>query len=134
MLLLSSLPSPEAAPTVQPLGPSPWQALADGGETPRVQEVARDSKDQRVCGKPKAVGKVYGGQDAEAGQWPWQASLLYRGSHLCGAVLIDSHWLVSTAHCFRKSPSSFLLNSSSESPVPCVCPPDTHCPEDTATC
>ncbi|KAM6160921.1 putative serine protease 47 [Erethizon dorsatum] len=54
-----------------------------------------------VCGKPKAVGKVYGGQDTEAGQWPWQASLLYRGSHLCGAVLIDSYWLVSTAHCFR---------------------------------
>ncbi|OBS75739.1 hypothetical protein A6R68_17808 [Neotoma lepida] len=53
------------------------------------------------CGKPKMVGKVFGGQDTLAGQWPWQASLLYRGLHLCGAVLIDSHWLVSTAHCFR---------------------------------
>ncbi|KAL1784432.1 contactin-associated protein-like 3 [Sigmodon hispidus] len=47
------------------------------------------------------VGKVFGGQDTLPGQWPWQASLLYRGLHLCGAVLIDSHWLVSTAHCFR---------------------------------
>ncbi|XP_037706647.1 putative serine protease 47 [Choloepus didactylus] len=53
-----------------------------------------------VCGKPKVVGKVFGGQDVVAGQWPWQASLLYQGLHLCGAVLIDSHWVLSTAHCF----------------------------------
>uniref|UniRef100_H0XS24 Peptidase S1 domain-containing protein n=1 Tax=Otolemur garnettii TaxID=30611 RepID=H0XS24_OTOGA len=53
-----------------------------------------------VCGKPKVVGKVYGGQNAEAGQWPWQASVLYKSLHLCGAVLIDTHWLVSAAHCF----------------------------------
>uniref|UniRef100_A0A8D2D182 Peptidase S1 domain-containing protein n=1 Tax=Sciurus vulgaris TaxID=55149 RepID=A0A8D2D182_SCIVU len=47
-----------------------------------------------------ALRKVYGGHDAVAGQWPWQASLLYHGWHLCGAVLIDSYWLLSTAHCF----------------------------------
>ncbi|MBZ3875481.1 Serine protease 40 [Sciurus carolinensis] len=53
-----------------------------------------------MCGKPKVIGKVYGGHDAVAGQWPWKASLLYQGWHLCGAVLIDSYWLLSTAHCF----------------------------------
>lgn len=46
------------------------------------------------------TGKIYGGQDVLAGQWPWQASLLYQHTHICGAVLIDSLWLVSTAHCF----------------------------------
>lgn len=55
-----------------------------------------------VCGKPKAMGRIYGGQDVVAGQWPWQASLLYQNVHICGAVLINSHWLVSTAHCFLK--------------------------------
>lgn len=55
-----------------------------------------------VCGKPKVIGKVYGGHNAVTGQWPWQASLLFRGQHLCGAVLIDAHWLLSTAHCFLK--------------------------------
>ena len=55
-----------------------------------------------MCGKPKVMGKIYGGQDVVAGQWPWQASLLYRNLHICGAVLIDSFWLVSTAHCFLK--------------------------------
>ncbi|XP_042639255.1 putative serine protease 47 [Orycteropus afer afer] len=53
-----------------------------------------------VCGKPKVMGKVFGGQDVVAAQWPWQASLLYHGLHLCGAVLIDTQWVVSTAHCF----------------------------------
>nr|XP_023398012.1 LOW QUALITY PROTEIN: putative serine protease 47 [Loxodonta africana] len=53
-----------------------------------------------VCGKPKVVGKVFGGQDVVAGQWPWQASLLYQGWHFCGAVLIDTQWVVSAAHCF----------------------------------
>uniref|UniRef100_G3TM49 Peptidase S1 domain-containing protein n=1 Tax=Loxodonta africana TaxID=9785 RepID=G3TM49_LOXAF len=52
-----------------------------------------------VCGKPKVVGKVFGGQDVVAGQWPWQASLLYQGWHFCGA-LIDTQWVVSAAHCF----------------------------------
>ncbi|XP_014386189.1 PREDICTED: putative serine protease 47, partial [Myotis brandtii] len=53
-----------------------------------------------VCGKPKVMGKIYGGQDVVAGQWPWQAGLLYHNTHICGAVLINSFWLVSTAHCF----------------------------------
>nr|XP_002708341.1 putative serine protease 47 [Oryctolagus cuniculus] len=54
----------------------------------------------RVCGKHKMAGKLYGGQDAAAARWPWQASLLYHSVHLCGAVLIDSRWLLSAAHCF----------------------------------
>lgn len=55
-----------------------------------------------MCGKPKVMGRIFGGRNVLAGQWPWQASLLYQRSHLCGAVLIDSLWLVSTAHCFLK--------------------------------
>ncbi|XP_045628349.1 putative serine protease 47 [Ursus americanus] len=53
-----------------------------------------------VCGKPKTMGRIYGGRDVLAGQWPWQASLRYQRTHVCGAVLIDPLWLVSTAHCF----------------------------------
>ncbi|XP_063085319.1 putative serine protease 47 isoform X2 [Cavia porcellus] len=105
VLLLSMLLtlSPEAA--LQPRRSSSWQSPREEAATSRVQEVTSGPQDRagraQVCGKPKAVGKIYGGQDTEAGRWPWQASLLYRGLHLCGAVLIDSYWLVSTAHCFH---------------------------------
>ncbi|XP_054365512.1 putative serine protease 47 [Mirounga angustirostris] len=53
-----------------------------------------------VCGKPKAMGRIYGGREVLEGRWPWQASLLFQRGHVCGAVLIDPLWLVSTAHCF----------------------------------
>ncbi|XP_032116443.1 putative serine protease 47 [Sapajus apella] len=74
--------------------------LGHRGRGSRSRQDQVDGGVSTVCGKPQVVGKIYGGQDAAAGQWPWQASLLYRGSHLCGAVLIDSRWLLSTAHCF----------------------------------
>uniref|UniRef100_A0A4X1U670 Peptidase S1 domain-containing protein n=1 Tax=Sus scrofa TaxID=9823 RepID=A0A4X1U670_PIG len=51
-----------------------------------------------ACGKPKVMWRISGGQDVVAGQWPWQASLMYQGLHVCGAVLINSRWLVSAAH------------------------------------
>ncbi|XP_017908262.1 PREDICTED: putative serine protease 47 [Capra hircus] len=60
------------------------------------------SRVSTVCGKSKVMGRIYGGRDVEAGQWPWQASLRSQGSHICGAVLINSSWLLSTAHCFLK--------------------------------
>ncbi|XP_077648340.1 putative serine protease 47 [Urocitellus parryii] len=98
--------------------PGPLQQTGNADELPGEQEdlepiasglwgyvggaQAGDRKDDitQVCGKPKVIGKVYGGHDSVSGQWPWQASLLYLGQHLCGAVLIDAHWLLSTAHCF----------------------------------
>ncbi|XP_058157223.1 serine protease 40-like [Dasypus novemcinctus] len=56
-----------------------------------------------VCGKPTPVGKIFGGNKAPEARWPWQASLLYRGQHICGATLIDHHWVASAAHCFQRS-------------------------------
>jgi secreted trypsin-like serine protease len=55
-----------------------------------------------VCGKTRFHGKIFGGQKAEPERWPWQASLLLRGSHICGAALIDKAWVLSAAHCFQR--------------------------------
>ncbi|XP_033092777.1 putative serine protease 47 isoform X2 [Trachypithecus francoisi] len=110
-LLWSLLPllllSPEAAGAPQSRAPNPSQAPGETRESSGVATESLGSQPGRepavraqVCGKPKVLGKIYGGRDAAAGQWPWQASLRYRGSYLCGAVLMDSRWLVSTAHCF----------------------------------
>ncbi|XP_068829713.1 putative serine protease 47 [Capricornis sumatraensis] len=81
-------------------------ALRGGAPTWRAQRLAPGatggSRVSTVCGKSKVMGRIYGGRDVEAGQWPWQASLRSQGSHICGAVLINSSWLLSAAHCFLK--------------------------------
>ncbi|KAM5159305.1 transmembrane protease serine 11C-like [Callospermophilus lateralis] len=57
------------------------------------------------CGQrtiTRSGNKIAGGQDAEEGEWPWQASLQQNSVHRCGATLISNNWLVTAAHCFIK--------------------------------
>ncbi|MEJ1284937.1 protease serine 47 [Cricetulus griseus] len=108
LLLLLPL-GPKAGPVLKPGVPSPSKVPGVAPGRPGLQQglelSASGHQDYvsgaQVCGKLKMVGKVFGGRDSLAGKWPWQASLLYRDLHLCGAVLIDSYWLVTTAHCFQ---------------------------------
>ncbi|XP_044873114.1 serine protease 33-like [Mauremys mutica] len=58
---------------------------------------------QSTCGQSVASGRIVGGQDAQNGAWPWQASIRYNGSHICGGSLITGEWVVSAAHCFSLS-------------------------------
>ncbi|XP_061136448.1 transmembrane protease serine 13-like isoform X1 [Syngnathus typhle] len=59
------------------------------------------------CGKQQSTSRIVGGTVAERGQWPWQLTLHFRGSHVCGGVLIAPDFVLTAAHCFpRNNPAS----------------------------
>ncbi|XP_070684275.1 transmembrane protease serine 6 [Pempheris klunzingeri] len=85
-----------------------------------------DASDEKQCdcGVRQFSSRIVGGTSATEGEWPWQASLQVRGTHICGGALISSQWVASAAHCFYDdhlySPSvwtvylgKLLLNRSS---------------------
>jgi secreted trypsin-like serine protease len=43
--------------------------------------------------------RIVGGQDAKPNEFPWQISLQYGGSHVCGGSVLDSGLVITAAHC-----------------------------------
>ncbi|KAI4903333.1 hypothetical protein NFI96_018530, partial [Prochilodus magdalenae] len=63
------------------------------------------------CGRPH-VSRIIGGNVAEQGQWPWQASLHFMGSHTCGGSLVAQDFILTAAHCFPKDSASWQVPSN----------------------
>ncbi|KAF3704467.1 Testisin [Channa argus] len=51
------------------------------------------------CGVAPLNTKIVGGVNATAGSWPWQVSVHYKDSHICGGTLISNQWVLTAAHC-----------------------------------
>ncbi|XP_072758423.1 protein masquerade [Anoplolepis gracilipes] len=46
------------------------------------------------------VGRVVGGEDADANEWCWQVALINSlNQYLCGGALIGTQWVLTAAHC-----------------------------------
>nr|XP_003478688.2 serine protease 40-like [Cavia porcellus] len=88
-----------------------WQRALWLGHRCRWRDGEHQGSAVGVCGRPQFTGKIFGGNAAKPGRWPWQASLLLGNQHICGATLIDKNWLISAAHCFQRShnPSSYRI-------------------------
>ncbi|MEM8497565.1 MAG: trypsin-like serine protease [Pseudomonadota bacterium] len=49
--------------------------------------------------------KIIGGEQAQAGSYPWMAALLDSSlEQICGASMIDNNWAVTAAHCIEDGP------------------------------
>ncbi|KAM5245994.1 transmembrane protease serine 13 [Ctenodactylus gundi] len=60
------------------------------------------------CGLRDMTGRIVGGALSPESRWPWQVSLYFGTTHICGGTLIDSQWVVTAAHCFFVTPEKML--------------------------
>ncbi|XP_074251762.1 transmembrane protease serine 11B [Saimiri boliviensis] len=88
-----------------------WNAVPASIELMEISKAASEMLTNNCCGRQLANSiitgnKIVNGKSAQAGAWPWQASMQWKGRHYCGASLISSRWLLSAAHCFAKRNNS----------------------------
>ncbi|XP_056392688.1 serine protease 53-like [Hyla sarda] len=55
------------------------------------------------CGRQGLHARIFGGDRAIPGEWPWHATLSFNGKPFCGGSLISEKWLLTAAHCFEST-------------------------------
>ncbi|KAI4459627.1 polyserase-related [Holotrichia oblita] len=57
---------------------------------------------------PRLDGRIIGGSSVDISAYPYQISLLWWGSHICGGSIISQRYVVTAAHCTDGSSASSL--------------------------
>lgn len=52
--------------------------------------------------------RIVGGKEAKPGQFPYQVSLRYANSHICGGSIISDRWIVTAGHCIITNVSNLV--------------------------
>jgi secreted trypsin-like serine protease len=47
--------------------------------------------------------RVVGGQQAQAGEWPWQVALMRGSFPFCGGSLVSNQYIITAAHCVKST-------------------------------
>lgn len=64
------------------------------------------------CGQQASTSRIIGGKVSKSGEWPWQMTLHFKGSHVCGGVLISNNFVLTAAHCFPSTDGASLVASN----------------------
>lgn len=59
--------------------------------------------------------RIIGGDRAEAGQFPWQVSVLIDDMYFCGGSLISENWVLTAGHCVEDG-SEWVIRAGSLRP------------------
>ncbi|XP_048101470.1 serine protease 33-like [Alosa alosa] len=109
--LLSLLSCPESSGEVGSCYSEPTVPAVPSPEGPvccfLMDTTGRATTECSGCGSVRLDSRIVGGRNASAGSWPWQVSLHWLGSHICGGTLISDQWVITAAHCFSSFPIHF---------------------------
>ncbi|KAM8802791.1 transmembrane protease serine 11B-like [Rhynchonycteris naso] len=88
-----------------------WNAVPASIKLMEISKTNAEMLTDNCCGRQlvnsiTADNRIVNGKKAQAGAWPWQASMQWNGQHHCGASLISRRWLLSAAHCFETKNNS----------------------------
>ncbi|XP_049794840.1 CLIP domain-containing serine protease HP8-like [Schistocerca nitens] len=86
-----------------------WLLLAPGSLAQSSRRAQRQECEMTVL-----ADRIYGGDRATIGQYPWLALLQYRSpegelAFLCGGALVSPRYVLTAAHCLQRKPSGGTL-------------------------
>ncbi|XP_077306231.1 LOW QUALITY PROTEIN: serine protease 53-like [Lithobates pipiens] len=58
--------------------------------------------EEGACGKAGLQSRIFGGSSVVPSEFPWHATLTYKGKPFCGGSLVSDRWVVTASHCFDR--------------------------------